>query len=76
MGIRVKPKNINFEVGIEIEDDGNGKKYYIYKKIDGVVLWLTKYKKLERWHGAKAYIRDWENVTKIVSQIFTGEIPQ
>ena len=74
MAIRVKPNNIAFEVHIEIEKDEVGKRYYICKEVDGVKLWLTKYKKLDKWHGAKAYIREWGNVTAIVSQIFAGEI--
>jgi len=74
MGVRVKPIKEKFDVCIDIEDSENGKRYYIYKEVNGMKLWVTKYKKLDRWHGAKAYVMSWENATKIVSQIFAGEI--
>ncbi|WP_294964546.1 hypothetical protein [Sulfurimonas sp.] len=74
MGVRIKPINEKFDVGIDIDGDGDDKKYYIYKDMNGVKSWVTKYKKLDRWHGAKAYVRTWEQATKIVGQIFAGEI--
>jgi hypothetical protein len=74
MGVKIKPIKEKFDVGIDIEDSKSGKRYYIYKELNGVKLWVTKYKKLDRWRGAKAYVRKWENVTAIVSQIFAGEI--
>jgi len=74
MGVKIKPIKEKFDVCIDIEDSENGKRYYIYKEVNGMKLWVTKYKKLDRWHGAKAYVTSWENATKIVSQIFAGEI--
>ena len=76
MGVRVKPNNEKFDVCIDIENDGDEKRYYIYKEVNGMKLWVTKHKELDRWHGAKAYVRTWEQATQIVSQIFAGEIKE
>jgi hypothetical protein len=74
MGIRVKPNDTNFEVCIDIENDEIGRKYFIYKQTGDAKLWLTKDLKLVRYQKAKAYVREWGKVAKIVSKIFTREI--
>jgi len=76
-GVMKKSKSwctVAFLVGIDIEAVGDEKRYFAYKETDGVKLWVTKQKKLDRWHGAKAYVTTWEQVAKIVNQIFAGEI--
>ena len=65
---------VDFDVCIEIDRTGKEKLYYIYKLQDGMKFWLTKNKKLDRWHGGKAYVKTWEQATKLVDQIFAGEI--
>lgn len=74
MEVRVKPNDTKFDVCVEVDRTGDTPKFFIYKLINGTKLWVTKYKKLDRWHGAKAYVTSWEQSTKIVNQIFAGEI--
>jgi hypothetical protein len=63
-----------FDVCIEIDRTGGEMLYYIYKLENGTKYWLNKKKELDRWHGAKAYVKSWERAAKIVNQIFAGEI--
>lgn len=74
MEVRVKPNDTKFDVFVEVDRSEDTPKYFIYKLINGTKLWVTKYKKLDRWHGAKAYVRTWEQSTIIINQIFAGEI--
>jgi len=65
---------VDFDVCVEIDRTGKDKLYYIYKLKNGMKFWLTKNKTLDRWDGAKAYVKTWEQATKLVDKIFAGEI--
>jgi len=72
MGVRVKPIKEKFDVCIDIEDSENGKRYYIYKEVNGMKLWVTKYKKARQMARGKGLCNELRKCNKDSKSNFRG----